>query len=84
MRLGNQLGYIGSPAPSSREFGEVASRVLTDAGWEIARPMFDAPDERWQQKSVLYKVPFLRSGFPYVAGGLAILLLLALIYWLWR
>jgi creatinine amidohydrolase len=84
LRLGNQQGYIGSPAPSSREFGEVASRVLTDAGWEIARPIFDAPDERWQQTSLLYKVPFLRSGFPFVAGGLAILLGLGLIYWLWH
>ena len=84
LRLGNQLGYIGSPAPSSRELGEVASRVLTDAAWEIAQPIFDAPDERWQQTSVLYKVPFLRSGFPFVAGGMAILLLLGLIYCLWR
>jgi creatinine amidohydrolase len=84
LRLGNQLGYIGSPAPSSREFGERLACVLSDAGWEVAKPVFDAADERWQQTSVLYKVPFLRSGFPYVAGGLAILLVLSLIYWLWH
>lgn len=83
LRLGNKLGYIGSPAPSSRELGEVAARVLTDAGWDVARRVFEATDDRWQQTSVLYKIPFLRSGFPYVAGAAAILLLLGLIYWLW-
>jgi creatinine amidohydrolase len=84
LRLGNQLGYIGSPAPAASEFGEAAARVLADAGWEIARPMLDAADDGWQQTSVLYKVPFLRSGFPYVAGVAGILLMVGLIYWLWR
>ncbi|PYV13298.1 MAG: hypothetical protein DMG21_21340 [Acidobacteria bacterium] len=84
LRLGNRLGYIGSPAPATVEFGQVAARVLSDAAWEVARPVFDAPDGRWQQTSLLYRIPFLRSGFPYVAGGFSILLLLGLIYWLGR
>ncbi len=84
LRLGNRLGYIGSPAPSKRELGDALARILGDSAWEVARPVFDAADDRWQQTSLLYKLPFLRSGFPYAAGVLAILFLLGLIYWFWR
>ncbi len=83
LRLGNGLGYIGSPAPATRELGEVLARVLGDAGWEVVQRVFDVRDDRWQQTSLLYKIPFLRSGFPYVAAGFALLLLVGLIYWLW-
>ncbi len=73
LRLGNQMGYIGAPAAASAEFGEAARRLLVDVVWEVMRPVFDASDESWQQASFLYKIPFLRTAFPYLAGGIILL-----------
>ncbi len=82
LRLGNRMGYIGAPAAAQVEFGEVARRMLLDVVWEIARPVLDARDDSWQQTSILYKIPVLRTAFPYVAAG-AGLVLLALVLFEW-
>ncbi len=83
LRLGNQMGYIGSPAAATVEFGELARRLFLEVAWEVAQPVFDAQDESWQQTSILYKIPFLRTAFPYVAAGAGLLLgALALAWWL--
>lgn len=83
LRLGNQMGYIGSPAAASREFGEVARRLLLEVVWEVVKPVLEAEDESWQQTSLLYKIPFLRTAFPYVAAGAGLLLAaLAMVWWL--
>ena len=74
LRLGNQMGYIGSPAAASAEFGELARRLLLDVVWDVVRPVFNAEDESWQQTSFLYRVPFLRTAFPYWALVLGLLL----------
>ena len=84
LRLGNQAGYAGSPAGATKEFGEVARRILLDAIWEAVQPVFDAHDERWQRTSFLYKIPIFRSAFPYVATGVGIFLTaLVVVWWLW-
>ena len=83
LRLGNQLGYIGSPAAATPELGEVLRRLLTDAAWDVVRPVLEAPDESWQQTSFLYKIPFMRTAFPYLAAGAgALLAAWALLRWL--
>ncbi len=83
LRLGNQMGYIGAPAAATAEFGEVARRLLVDVAWEVARPVFEAEDESWQQASMVYKIPVFRTAFPYVAAGVALGLgILALLAWL--
>ncbi len=82
LRLGNQTGYIGSPAAATTEFGEAARRLLLDAVWEVARPVLEAEDESWQRTSMLYKIPFMRTAFPYVAVG-TLLLLAGLAVWWW-
>ena len=82
LRLGNQMGYIGAPAAATVEFGEVARRLLVDVAWEVVRPVFDAQGESWEQTSFLYRIPFLRSWFPYAAAGVGVLLGGALL-WLW-
>jgi len=83
LRLGNQLGYIGAPAAATAEFGELARRLLLDAAWEVVRPIFDVSDENWQQTSMLYKIPFFRTAFPYVAAGAALTaVILAVVWWL--
>lgn len=83
LRLGNQMGYVGAPAGARKEFGEVARGILLEAVWNAVRPVFEAPDESWQQTSFLYKIPFLRTGFPYVAAGVAVVLGgLALAWWI--
>jgi creatinine amidohydrolase len=78
LRLGGGRGYIGAPAAASRELGEAARRVLVEVVWEVARPVFDAQDEGWQQTSLLYKIPFFRTAFPYLAAAAALLVALAL------
>jgi len=80
LRLGNRQGYIGSPAAASQEFGEVAATLLLDAAWEVAQRVFDARDRSWWQTSFLYKIPLLRTGFPYAAGAVALLIALLLIW----
>lgn len=84
LRLGNQMGYIGAPAAASAEFGEVARQLLNEVVWEVVRPVFDAPDESWQQTSLLYKIPFFRTAFFYVAGAALLVAVLAMIWrYLW-
>jgi creatinine amidohydrolase len=75
LRLGNQMGYIGAPAAARVEFGELAGKMLGEAAWEVARPVFEASDDAWQQTSFLYKIPFLRTGFPYALGAFGLILL---------
>ena len=82
LRLGNKTGYIGSPASATAEFGEAARVLLTEAAWEIARPVFEAADDTWQRTSMLYKIPFMRTAFPYVASGF-LLLLAGFAVWKW-
>ncbi len=82
LRLGNRMGYVGAPAAASPELGEAVRRLLSDVVWEVAQPVFDAADDSWQQTSLLYKIPFFRSAFPYVVAGLGFLLLAALL-WRW-
>lgn len=82
LRLGNKMGYIGSPAAATAEFGEGARRLLVDVAWEVVRPVFESADESWQQTSMLYKIPFFRTAFPYVASGLALAAAgLGLLWW---
>lgn len=81
LRLGNQMGYVGSPAAATVEFGDLARRVLLDAAWEVVQPVFDAPDDSWQQTSFLYKIPFLRTGFPYAVATLGLVLGILLLIW---
>jgi creatinine amidohydrolase len=82
LRLGNRLGYIGSPAPASAEFGDAARRVLLEAAWEVVGPVFEADGDGWQQTSVLYKIPLLRSWFPYAAACCGLLLVVFILSWL--
>lgn len=72
LRLGSGMGYIGSPAAATPEFGEAARRLLLEVAWEIVRPVFETQDESWQQTSLLYKLPFFRTAFPYVVAGAAL------------
>lgn len=82
LRLGNRMGYVGAPAAASAELGEAVRRLLSDVAWEVVQPVFNAAGDSWQRTSLLYKVPFFRSGFPYVVAGLGFLLLAALL-WRW-
>jgi creatinine amidohydrolase len=82
LRLGNKLGYIGAPAAATPELGEAFRKLLGDIAWEVARPVLEVHDESWQQTSMLYKIPFFRTAFPYLAAGFGIgLAALALIWW---
>lgn len=81
LRLGNRLGYIGSPAAAGAEFGEAALKLLLDAAWEATRRVFEPADENWQQTSVFYKIPLLRTVVPRVVA-IALLAGAALVWWL--
>jgi creatinine amidohydrolase len=84
LRLGNQLGYIGSPAAAGAEFGDAARRLLLEVVWEVVRPVFEAADDSWQRTSLLYKIPVMRTAFPFVAAAAGLLLAALAIYWWMR
>ncbi|HVB29600.1 MAG TPA: creatininase family protein [Terriglobia bacterium] len=84
LQLGNRMGYIGTPSAACRELGEAAQRLFLEAVWELVRPVLDAQNKRWRQTSVLYKVPFLRTAFPYLTAAAALgLAAWAAIHWLY-
>lgn len=68
LRLGNRRGYIGSPAAATDSWGESARRLLLEAAWELASPVLDASNQHWEIRSALFKIPLLRTDFPYAVG----------------
>jgi creatinine amidohydrolase/Fe(II)-dependent formamide hydrolase-like protein len=84
LRLGNRMGYIGAPAAALTQFGEAARKMLLDAAWEVVRPVFDAQNGSWQQTSLLYKIPLMRTAFPYVAAAVGLFVLGLLLVWRFR
>jgi creatinine amidohydrolase len=74
LRLGNRMGYIGTPSAAQKQLGEAARKLFGELAWEVARPVFDAQDGGWQKTSILYKIPFFRTAFPYAVVGTALLL----------
>ena len=82
LRLGNRLGYIGSPAAAGTEFGEAARRLLVEAAWQATRKLFEAADESWQQTSVFYRIPLMRTAAPRVLAVAAMIAAAALVWWL--
>jgi creatinine amidohydrolase len=84
LQLGNQMGYIGTPSAASTELGKAAEQLFLEAVWELVLPVLDARNRKWRQTSFLYKVPFLRTAFPYtlavVGLGLAAWVILQWLY----
>jgi creatinine amidohydrolase len=84
LQLGNRMGYIGTPSAACRELGEAAQQLFLEVVWELVRPVLDAQNKRWRRTSVLYKIPFLRTAFPYLAAAAALgLAAWAAIHWLY-
>ena len=82
LRLGNRMGYIGTPSLARAELGNAAQRLFVDAVWELALPVLDPQNKHWRQTSFLYKIPFLRSAFPYTALAVALAAVVwAIIHW---
>ena len=65
LQLGNRMGYIGTPSAACTELGKAAEKLFLEAVWELVLPVLDARNRKWRQTSFLYKVPFLRTAFPY-------------------
>ena len=65
LQLGNRMGYIGTPLAACAELGLAAQKLFLEAVWELVQPVLDARDRNWRQTSFLYKIPFLRTAFPY-------------------
>jgi len=72
LRLGNRMGYIGTPSLARAELGDAARKLFVDAAWELVLPVLDPQNKHWRQTSFLYKIPFLRSAFPYLALAVAL------------
>lgn len=84
LRLGNRMGYIGTPSAACKELGEAAQRLFLEAAWELVGPVLDSHNRKWRQSSFLYKVPFLRTAFPRLAAAAAVALAVwALLHWLY-
>jgi creatinine amidohydrolase len=67
LQLGNRMGYIGTPSSACAELGKAAQQLFLEAVWELVLPVLDVQNRKWRQTSFLYKVPFLRTAFPYYA-----------------
>ncbi len=84
LQLGNRMGYIGTPSAAQAELGEAARRLFLELVWELVRPVLDVQNKKWRQTSFLYKIPLLRTAFPYAAAVAAIGLAgWAIIHWLY-
>ena len=84
LQLGNRMGYIGTPSAARAELGEAARRLFLELVWELVRPVLDVQNKKWRQTSFLYKIPLLRTAFPYAAAVAAIGLAgWAIIHWLY-
>jgi creatinine amidohydrolase len=82
LQLGNRMGYIGTPSAACKDLGAAAQRVFLEVVWELVLPVLDAQNRKWRQTSFLYKIPFLRTAFPYCAMAVAIgLAAWAIIHW---
>ena len=84
LQRGNRLGYIGTPSAACKELGKAAEQLFLETVWELVLPVLDARNRMWKRTSFLYKIPFLRTAFPYVlvvAGlGLAVWAILQWLY----
>lgn len=85
LELGNRLGYIGTPSAARPELGEAAERMFLEVVWELVRPVLDPENKNWRRTSFLYKVPMLRTAFPYAAAGAALGLAgWAILHWIYH
>jgi creatinine amidohydrolase len=69
LRYGNRKGYIGSPAAADTLWADAARNLLLDEAWQLVSPMLDPSNKSWQRYSLLFKIPMLRTDFPYVVGA---------------
>lgn len=84
LQLGNRMGYIGTPSAANAELGEAAQRLFVDVVWELVFPFLDAGNRNWRRSSFLYKIPFLRTAFPYIVAVAAVgLAAWGIILWLY-
>ena len=72
LQLGNRMGYIGTPSAACAELGEAAQRLFLEVVGELVLPVLDAQNRNWRRTSFLYKIPFLRTAFPYVLAVAAV------------
>ena len=78
------MGCIGTPSAACAELGEAAQRLFLEVVWELVLPFLDHQDKNWRRTSFLYKIPFLRTAFPYVLAVAAFALAgLLVIHWLY-
>ncbi|MEJ2008628.1 MAG: creatininase family protein [Acidobacteriota bacterium] len=85
LQLGNRMGYIGAPSAAQAELGEAAQRLFLEVVWELVGPFLDARNKKWRKTSFLYKIPVLRTAFPYYTLVIAALAVAgwAIIHWLY-
>lgn len=68
LELGNRMGYIGSPSAARAELGEAAQKLFLEVVWELVSLVLDPECKKWKRTSSLYKIPLLRTAFPYAAA----------------
>ena len=84
LQLGNRMGYIGTPSAACLELGLAAQQLFLETVWELVLPVLDARNRKWRRTSILYKLPFLRTAFPYVAAVAGLVLAAwAILHWLY-
>ncbi len=69
LRFGNRRGYIGSPAAADPAWADAARNLLLDEAWNLVAPMLEPSNKNWRKSSLLFKIPVLRTDFPYAVGA---------------
>ncbi len=65
-KLGEGLGYIGSPSFARKEIGEKIVQIITDEHLEHFNRFLRGEDMRKEFRSKLYYIPFLRTDFKWI------------------
>ncbi len=83
LRNGGQ-GYVGHPALANPDFAKAASEVLTAEAMKLVDDLLEGRVTPTQRRSLFFAVPFLRTDFWPVVGGVSGAAAVALGWWLLR
>ncbi len=65
-KLGDGLGYIGSPSLARKEIGAQVVNKIIDVHIELFEKFLNGEDMRKEFRSKLYYIPFLRTDFKWI------------------
>ncbi|MCI0531258.1 MAG: creatininase family protein [candidate division Zixibacteria bacterium] len=74
LKMGQGLGYFGTPSFADLKLGEASSKVLIQEGMKILNRFLDGEDVRKETQSVLYRSMLLRVSLNKYIWGLVVII----------